>query len=150
MSTPDKRFIAAILLICCFFTYAQTSNVVENQQVKASIEIFLKEASSSVNKVQLEKALTNIIAAKELSLQIKDRAYRAKTNMVLAKLYRELDDLKKAKEQILDAIQIQKEDQDEPMLACSYNLYGSIAIELKDFDKAQNVLSKAEKLIEKK
>ncbi len=149
MPTQIKHFIAIILLICCFLTYSQTENTVENNQVRDSIENFLKEASYSVNRAQLKKALTNIIVAKELALQNQDKVYRAKTNMVLAKLYLELGDFKKAEEQILDAIQIQKEDNDEPMLACSYTVYGSIAIELEHFDTANEVLEKATKLTEK-
>lgn len=151
MPTPIKQFIAIILFICCFFTYSQTEQgVIKNQQIKDSIDNYLIRASQSIDQAKLEPALSNIIRAKEIALQNQNRTYRAKTNMVLAKLYRELRDLEKAEDQILDAIQIQTEDNDEIMLAHSYAIYASIATQLKKYQTTNEILDKALALTKKK
>ncbi len=143
MPTPIRYFIIKLLLICCFFGSAQTAEAEKNNQTNDTIDHYLIEASRAIDRSQLEKALSNVIIAKNLTPQDQSKAYNTKTKMVLAKLYRELGDLKKAEEQILDAIQIQKELNDENMLAHSYSLYGSIATKLKKFDVAQDVLKTA-------
>ncbi len=144
MPTPIRHSIAVLLLICCFFTYSQEeNNAAKNNQVKNSIANYLRKASKSIEQAQLEQALSNVVAAKELALQYQDTKYRANTNMVLAKLYRELGDLKKAEEQILNAIKLQSEDNNEDGLACSYTTYGSIATKLQDYKTANQVLEKA-------
>nr|WP_255412279.1 response regulator [Aquimarina sp. AU58] len=149
MPTQIKYFIAQFLLICCFFGSAQTTELSENNQMKDSIESYLMNASQSIDQTRLELALSNIINAKELALQQQNKTYIAKTNMVLAKLYRELGDLKKAEEQILDAIAFQNETNDEFMLVSSYTIYGSIATKLGKFKTAlkslQNALAIAKK-----
>ncbi|WP_159025494.1 response regulator [Aquimarina sp. Aq78] len=150
MPTQIKYFIAQFLLICCFFSYAQTSELSENNQMNDSIESYLENASQSINQTRLEPALSNIINAKELALQQQDKIYIAKTNMVLAKLYRELGDLKKAEEQILDAIAFQNETNDEFMLVSSYTIYGSIATKLEKYKTALKFLEDAFIIAKKK
>ncbi len=150
MPTQIRYCIVRLLLICCFYASSQTNEIDENTQIKDSIESFLLKASSSINKAKLEPALLNITKAKEIALQQQNRTYIARTNMVLAKLYRELGDLHQAEEEILDAIDIQTEDGDEMMLAHSYMTYGSIATKLGKFEKSNEVLSSALDLVEKK
>ncbi|GAA4271109.1 response regulator [Aquimarina gracilis] len=143
MPTPIRQFIFIILLVCCFFTSAQTADNQTNIQTNDTIDHYLIEASKAINKGQLELALSNVIIAKDLTPNNQSKAYNAKTKMVLAKLYRELGDYNQAEEQILEAIEIHKEFDDENMLAHSYSLYGSIAIALKKFDTAKKVLEEA-------
>ncbi len=144
MPTPIRNSITIILLICCFFTYSQTEkDITKDNQVRDSIANYLIKASISIHQAELEQALANIIIAKEMALQSQDQTYRAQTSMVLAELYRELGDLKKSEEQILNAIKIQEEENDQTMLAHSYAIYGSIATELKSYEKADNVLKTA-------
>lgn len=149
MPTPIRYSIAVILLICCFFAYSQEGNNTRNNQVKDSIAKYLRKASRSIEKAQLEQALSSAVMAKELALQDQNRKYLASTNMVLAKLYRELGDLKKAEEQILNAIEIQSQDNNENGLACSYTIYGSIATKINDYDTANLALEKALTLSQK-
>ncbi|TSE03911.1 response regulator [Aquimarina algiphila] len=143
MPTQIRYFIIKILLICCFFSYSQTSEFEENIQIKDSIDNYLLNAYRSIDQAQLKQALFNISLAKEIAMDDQDRSYQAKTSLVLAKLYSQLGDLKKAEEQVLDAIKIQKEDNDKVMLTCSYALYGSIATQTKDYKTAEDVLKKA-------
>ncbi len=144
MPTPIRNSITIILLICCFLTYSQTEkDITKDNQVRDSIANYLIKASISIHQAELEQALANIIIAKEMALQSQDQTYRAQTSMVLAELYRELGDLKKSEEQILNAIKIQEEENDQTMLAHSYTIYGSIATELKSYEKADNVLKTA-------
>ncbi|MEW7292510.1 tetratricopeptide repeat-containing hybrid sensor histidine kinase/response regulator [Aquimarina sp. 2304DJ70-9] len=144
MPTPIRYSIVVTLLICCFFTYSQEgNNTIKSSQVKDSIANYLTKASGSIEQAQLGQALSNAVLAKELALQNQDMKYRASTNMVLAKLYRELGDLKKAEEQILSAIEIQSKDNNENGLACAYTIYGSIATKLQDYETASLVLEKA-------
>ncbi|WP_438711458.1 response regulator [Aquimarina muelleri] len=143
MPTQIRYYIIKIFLICCFFGFSQTTEHLENTQIKDSIDKYLTNASRSIDKASLQPALSNIINAKELAVLKQDKIYIAKTNMILAKLYRELGDLKKAEQQILDAIAFQEEDNDEYMLSCSYTIYGSIAIKLKKYDTALKTLEKA-------
>ncbi len=144
MPTPIRYSIVVTLLICCFFTYSQKGDdTIKNSQVKDSIANYLTKASRSIEQAQLGQALSNAVSAKELALQNQNMKYRASTNMVLAKLYRELGDLKKAEEQILSAIDIQSKDNNESGLACSYTIYGSIATKLQDYKTANLVLEKA-------
>ncbi len=151
MPTPIRQFITILLLICCFFTYSQSEKVpIKDSQIKDSIEHYLITASRSIDKAKLEQALYNATIAKEIALQNQNLSYRAQTNMVLAKLYRELGDLKKAEEQILDAIEIQQKENDESMLAHSYIIYGSIATKLGKFQTANEVLESALVLTKKK
>ncbi len=137
------------MLICCFYANSQTVEDAQNIQIKDSIENYLAKASEAINQTQLEIALSNIILAKEITLENQDRTYRAKTSMILAKLYRELGDLPKAEEEILSAIKIQDHDKDETMLANSYAIYGSIAIALKKHKTASEVLNNALDLTQK-
>ncbi|WP_233194538.1 response regulator [Aquimarina sp. I32.4] len=148
MPTQIKYFIITLLLICCFLSPAQTSEL-ENNQIKDSIQFFLSNASHSIEQTKLELALSNIINAKELALKKRDRTYIAKTNMVLAKLYRELGDIKKAEQQILEAIAIQNHQKDEITLACSYTIYGSVATKLKKYETALKILEDALSLTQK-
>ncbi len=151
MPTPIKQFIAIFLLVCCFFTYSQSEEeTVKSNQTNDSIENYLIKASQSIDRAKLEQALYNATIAKEIALQNQDVSYRAKTNMVLAKLYRELGDLKKAEELVLDAIEIQSKEDNESMLAHSYIIYGSIATKLKKYKTAQEVLKDALILTKKK
>ncbi|WP_103071913.1 response regulator [Aquimarina sediminis] len=129
--------------MCCFVGSSQTTEHVINDQTKDSIESYLTNGSRSIDQARLELALSNIGKAKEIALQQQDKVYIGKTNLVLAKLYRELGDLKKAEDQILDAIAIQKENKNETLLACSYNIYGSILTELKKYDTASKTLNQA-------
>jgi hypothetical protein len=149
MPTQIKYLIARFLLICCFLGSAQTTELSENNQMNDSIENYLMKASQSIDQTRLELALSNIINAKELALQQQDKTYIAKTNMVLAKLYRELGDLKKAEEQILDAIAFQDKTKDEFMLVSSYTIYGSIATKLKKFKTALKFLEDAFIIVKK-
>jgi len=149
MPTPIRYFIIQTLLICCFYANSQTVEDAQNIQIKDSIENYLAKASEAINQTQLEIALSNIILAKEITLENQDRTYRAKTSMILAKLYRELGDLPKAEEEILSAIKIQDHDKDETMLANSYAIYGSIAIALKKHKTASEVLNNALDLTQK-
>ncbi len=148
MPTQIKYFIITLLLICYFHSPAQTSEL-ENNQIKDSIQNYLSNASRSIEQTKLELALSNIINAKELALQERDRTYIAKTNMVLAKLYRELGDIKKAEQQILEAIAIQNDQKDEITLACSYTIYGSVATKLKKYKTALKILEAALALTQK-
>ncbi len=143
MPTQIRYFILKILLTCCFYASSQTNENAVKQQERDSIEIYLLRASTAINQTRLEHALANIVKAKEIALQNQNRTHIARTNMVLAKLYRELGDLKKAEEEILDAIHIHKEKNDETMLAHSFMTYGSIATRLKKYDTAREVLLSA-------
>ncbi len=143
MPTQIRYFIIKFLLICCFFGYSQTSELGENRQIKDSIDGYLLKAYTSIDQAQLKQALSNISLAKEMVINDPNRSYQAKTCLVLAKLYSQLGDLKKAEEQVLNAIKIQKEDNDKVMLASSYALYGSIATQIKDYKTAEDVLKKA-------
>lgn len=143
MPTQIKYFIIKLLLIYCFFGYSQTSELEKNSQIKDSIDSYLLKAYRSINQAQLKQALYNISLAKEIAMNDQDRGYQAKTCLVLAKLYNQLGDLKKAEEQVLNAIKIQKEDNDKVMLTYSYAIYGSIAIQTKDYKTAEDVLKKA-------
>ena len=143
MPTQIRFFIFKFLCICCFYASAQIPEIAKNNQVKDSIESYLIRASNSIDQAQLELALSNIIQAKEIALQNQDRIYTSKTNMVLAKLYRELGDLNQAEDQILDAIKIQEEEENEEMLAHSYMIYGAIATKLEKYEVAEEVLNSA-------
>ena len=143
MPTQIRFFIFKFLCICCFYASAQIPEIAKNNQVKDSIESYLVRASNSIDQAQLELALSNIIQAKEIALQNQDRIYISKTNMVLAKLYRELGDLNQAEDQILDAIKIQEEEENEEMLAHSYMIYGAIATKLEKYDVAEEALNSA-------
>ena len=144
MPTQIKYFVTKVLLLCCFFGSSQTTERVKNNQINDSIDSYLLMAYRSIDQGQLKKALSNISLAKEIAIgDNQDRSYLAKTNLVLAKLYKELGNLKKAEEQVLDAIKIQKEDNDKIMLTCSYALYGSIATQIKDYKTAEEVLQRA-------
>ncbi len=149
MPTPIRQFIFKILLVCCFIASAQNAENQINNQTNDTIDHYLIEASKAIDRAQLEQALSNVITAKELTPNDQSKAYNAKTKMVLAKLYRELGDFSQAEEQILEVIELQKESNDENMLAHSYSLYGSIATELKKYDTAKTVLEDALKLIDK-
>ncbi|SHJ22055.1 response regulator [Aquimarina spongiae] len=143
MPTQIRFFIFKFLCICCFYASAQIPEIAKNNQVKDSIESYLVRASNSIDQAQLELALSNIIQAKEIALQNQDRIYTSKTNMVLAKLYRELGDLNQAEDQILDAIKIQEEEENEEMLAHSYMIYGAIATKLEKYEVAEEALNSA-------
>ncbi|MBP2830821.1 response regulator [Aquimarina sp. U1-2] len=144
MPTPIRKFILIISFVCCCFAYSQTEKGgTKDEQVKDSIEHYLHKASLSIDKAKLEQALHNAIIAKEMALQNRNLSYRAQTNTILAKLYRELGDLDKAEEQILDAIEIQKSDNDKAKLTKSYIIYGSIATQLGDYKTAHEVLESA-------
>ncbi len=143
MPTQIRFFIFKFLCICCFYASAQIPEIAKNNQVKDSIESYLVRASNSIDQAQLELALSNIIQAKEIALQNQDRIYISKTNMVLAKLYRELGDLNQAEDQILDAIKIQEEEENEEMLAHSYMIYGAITTKLEKYEVAEEALNSA-------
>ncbi|MDY8134247.1 response regulator [Aquimarina sp. 2201CG5-10] len=149
MPTQIKYLIVIISFFCCFSVSSQNTEESENKEIKDSIENFLKEASYAINRVQLESALTNIILAKELSMQYQNSKYLAKTTRVLSQLYLELGDLKNAEKQILNAIEIQKKEGDEVALAHSFNICGSIATEMVRYDLAKQHLEEASVLVEK-
>ncbi len=144
MPTPIRHSIFVTLLICCFFAYPQQEyNANKDNRIKDSIANCLRRASRSIERGQLEQALSNAVVANELAIQNQNRRYRSSTHMVLSKLYRELGDLKQAKEQILQAIQIQSKDNNENGLACAYTIFGSIATRQKDYETANQVLEEA-------
>lgn len=143
MPTQIKYLLVLFFTLFVSATYAQIDETLDKSVFKDSIENYLNNASKSINKVQLELALSNILSARDLAVLYQDRTYHARTNMVLAKLYRELGDIQQAEERILSAIKIQQEDNSEMMLASSYSIYGSIATHLKKYDTAIEVLDKA-------
>ncbi|WP_130285893.1 tetratricopeptide repeat-containing hybrid sensor histidine kinase/response regulator [Aquimarina brevivitae] len=146
MPTPFKYYILIFFLIFGVIAYGQQTPKVEIEKVRDSIEDFLVKASTSIDKAELEKALENIIIGKDLAIDYGDRVSRARTNMTLAKLYRELGDLEKAEERIINAIQIQTEDQNNFSLAFSKLIYASIVLELQKFNEAKNSLDQAAEL----
>ncbi|MAQ76073.1 MAG: hypothetical protein CL613_07055, partial [Aquimarina sp.] len=144
MPTQIRYYILKIIFFLCLAVNAQGSNNHDIEKVRDSIENFLVKASNSINRTELEKAMANIIIAKDLAIDYADRISRARTNMALAKLYRELGDSEKAEEEILNAIRIQTEDKYNSSLAYSKLIYASIAIELDKFEIAKNSLNEAE------
>ncbi len=151
MTARIKFIIVSVILILGSFSllYSQKQVITTNIQFNDSIDNYLKKASISIERAQLDYALSNIVLAKELAIQDHNSKYRAKTSWVLSMLYSELGDINKAKEQILEAIEIQKKDNDQIALAYSYNTYGLIAIKMNNFNTAKKHLEKASKLIEK-
>ncbi len=126
-----------------------TKQAIEHPELEEAIESYLTRASRSIYRARLENALTYITLAKGLAIQSQNRQYRAKTNRVLAELYLELGDVKKAEKQILNAITIQKEEDDQIALAYSYNVYGSICTELQQHELAKENLQQASLFIDK-
>ncbi len=149
MPTQIKLLTVNFLLFCCFLSVSQTKDHSKTNKVNSPINKHLADASLSIKEAKLELALSNIIKAKELALKEQDKTYMAKTNIILAKLYRELGDLKKAKKQSLDAITILEKYTNEPSLTCSYAIYGSVSIMLQDYDIASKALEKALSIAEK-
>ncbi|MBQ4820488.1 response regulator [Aquimarina sp. MMG016] len=147
MPTQIKYLITLILLSFCFSGKSQETPDSKNSKAKDSIENYLKEASSAIKGTDLEKALSNIIFAKELAIQSQNKKYRAKTCRVLAELYLELGDFNDAEKQISLAIKIQKEENDEIALASTYNTAGAIAIATKNYEQANRHLQEASRLI---
>ncbi len=147
MPAQIKHFIIITLLSCNFLVFSQTENVTHNTSVKDSIETYLTNASNAINIPQLEKALYNITMANELALKHNNKTYRAKTNRVLAELYFMLGDFISAEERIINAIKIQRKENDQIALANSYNIYGAIKTKLKDFNTAKKHLGQAFSLI---
>ncbi|WP_445012694.1 response regulator [Aquimarina discodermiae] len=143
MPTQIKFLTVKLLLLCCFLSASQTNEHLEISQTNNPIDKHLDNASVAITQAKLESALVSIIKAKELAIQEKDKTYIAKTNMVLARLYRELRDLKKAEKQIHQAINILRNKDDYASLTCSYAIYGSIAIQLKEHEIATKALNEA-------
>lgn len=143
-----KTLFVSIACIIWTSVYPQTiDNAVFDNAINNAIENYLQEASFSISQAQLQNALANITLARELALNTQNRMYRAKTSRVLAELYFELGDLKKAEQQIRDAIQIQQDEKNEVALAHSYNIYGSILTKLQKYDQSKEQLDHAANLV---
>ncbi len=150
MPTQIKYYISLLLLLWFSSVHAFQNNHQQKPLITAkdSIEAFLKTATEAINTAQFEEALKNITLAKELSYNSEDKLYSAKTSRVLAELYLELRDFKKAQELIFRATEIQNRENDHIQLAHSLNLCGSICVRLEEFEYAERDLEQAESIAE--
>ncbi|WP_025742339.1 tetratricopeptide repeat-containing hybrid sensor histidine kinase/response regulator [Aquimarina pacifica] len=138
-----RYLILKTLLICCFFGSSQTNELQENYQINDSIENYLDSSFLLIDKSELTEAFSNIQKAKIQSSNNQSKNYHAKTNVVLAKFYRELGDLKQAEKHIVEAIEAQIQSKDESTLTTSLIIYGSIALQLRDYKTSEKVLKEA-------
>jgi len=141
---------ALLFLFCCSNIVGfQQESKIDTSKVNTKIRNLLADAETSVNVLNFEKALNDLNSALELSKKINDQKYIALSSSILAELYYIRHDADRASTEILRAISIQRDIDDNEGLAYSYLTYSKILSYDNDLPQAYKYLNLAENYFKK-
>jgi len=141
-----KNFFYAILFLfyCSSVVGFQQESKIDTIKANTQIRKLLADAEASVNVLNFEKALNDLNSALALSKQINDQKYIALSSSILAELFYIRHDMDRASTEIMRAISIQREINDDEGLAYSYITYSKILNNNNDPAQAFKYLNLAE------
>ncbi|WP_029038398.1 response regulator [Salinimicrobium xinjiangense] len=145
-----KNFSLLMVAFLIFsFSHAQGKNLQETDEINATIEQLLEDAEESINSVHFDQALRELNTALELARTINHPRLIALSSSIMAQLYYVRHEHDKASTELLRAISIQREINDEAGLAYSYLNFGKIFTAKKVFEKATEYFDLSETLYKK-
>ncbi|NRD23147.1 response regulator [Winogradskyella litoriviva] len=143
-----KYHIFVVLACFCSLIFAQQDSVEDTDVLALRLQNHLIQAKLDSDRGQYYSAQDNLDKALDIAENIDDKISQGKIHTKIAKVQFLVNKPDKANSSLLNAIQIQRANDDYTNLAITYNIKGVIHSTLEEYDNALEYFNSAKNLFE--
>lgn len=140
------KYKRQLLFFSCFFLAMVVFSQTTRNDSIAYIKKLQTEASTAISGQNFDDAIVKLIEVEKIVQENNYDDLRASAVLGLAELNYYLQNYQKARSEIEIAFNYLEENKSDAELASAYTLYGLILTRLDEFDTAENILQKADKI----
>lgn len=143
-----KYNIFVFLACFCSLIFAQQNSVEDTDRLALRLQEHINQAKLYSDRGDYYNAKNNLDKALDIAIKIDDKSNQGKIHTKIAKVQFLVDEKNQANVSLSKALEIQREIEDYPNLAITYNIKGVIYSTKKEYENALEVFISAKNLFE--